>query len=532
MKKTVSLFLALLMLLPCLAIPINATEGDAAETVEDFVITPQNKNGTTVSGGTVDTVTEIESNGTKIFKVTTNETKTTNAHDKVAQLHVSGLNLDLTKYNYLRYEYYVVSLGGAQKDGNYKYFDPYTSIKVNGTDYTGNQANTNKTILGSIMFKQWNGIEIPLTMKDGDNGASGTVTDAKIYLMGNVSSQWNAGAEIHVKSITFSAKEDSRYTAPDYSITPNNLSALGGSLYAGPKTERSNTYYAGCDKLNTTASYKGMDVFEFSTDSQIATGSTYCGWIDMNLNAINVETYRYLKVNCYIDTSGITGTGLVQTKKPSVCYAKGKNTGGWINKDSKPWTSNQTMADFTDKWNTMVIKVSQYYLDSVDKVASFVELELLGYSSIAACDGIKVYIQSITFSANADAADESFKTVGAQNRTDSENTDIRFVSVLKNGVNLADYSTVGMKIMTTYNGQNGLWDKNSSTVYRSLIGANDTYTPESLLEGGAYFSALTITGVPSNATLEFIIVPYLVDIYGNVIYGLPAEITVVNGQIQ
>ena len=151
---------------------------------------------------------------------------------------------------------------------------------------------------------------------------------------------------------------------------------------------------------------------------------------------------------------------------------------------------------------------------------------MLGENSIAKCN---IYIQSITFSTDAETADDYIVAHGAQNRTDAT-TGVRFVSVVKD-IALEDYKAVGMKITTAYGNENGAWNLSSTTVYTSLIGGGNEYTPGGEVSGGKYFSALTMTGIPSDANVTFIIVPYLIKTTGEMICGEPLNIDVVNGAV-
>lgn len=504
MKKLISLALALLMLLTCLVTPI-AAEGGETEPVEDFVITPDNQQNVTFStNNALDVLSTVEmSGGTKVFKLTANTEKTTANHYSVGCLGLSGLSLDIADYDYIRYEYYVESLGGAQVDGNYKKQAPEIAVKVGDTTLYCTQSSDQKVTLGTIPFSRWGTVETPIVKEKSGTVVSGTITNAWLNTVGYVNSQWNCGVVIYIKSITFSKNSD--MIAPDVVCTSGNMGAL--ALTCDSNVEEQNG--EGRATIDTAATYNGLPVIKVAANPK-AGATNYYGIFDIGAAHVPVGVYSYLKVSfCIVPKDGVT---LSADKTPSIIYHSSK----WNTIKS----STGTVAAFDQKWNTAVFDISG--VTDYSKI----ELALIGNWNSAECD---FYIQSITFSKNANTADDYIKTVGAQNRTD-ETAGVRFVSVVKD-IDLSQYESVGFKIATTYNGSNGAWDQGSSTVYTALKGGDETYTPDTVLDGGKYFSAVTMTGIPDDADVTFTVIPYLVKTTGEVIYGLPTNVTVVDGKV-
>lgn len=104
--------------------------------------------------------------------------------------------------------------------------------------------------------------------------------------------------------------------------------------------------------------------------------------------------------------------------------------------------------------------------------------------------------------------------------------DIRFVATVSN----LNYEKVGFEIVRVVEGKMGKIDLNSDTVYQSLIADGKVFDPESVGgEAGDYFAALAVHGVPADKTVEFIIRPYVIDSYGDRVYGASASV-VLNAQ--
>lgn len=511
MKKSVSLVLALLMLLACLVTPIAAAEGDGTEPVKDFVITPDATQG--VSFGTnaakdVFTKSATAPDGTKAFKLTTNTEKTANDHYYVGCIGLSGLSLDIADYDYIRYEYYVESLGGAEKDGNYKKQAPSITVKVGSTSLACSQSSDQKVTLGSIPFSCWGTIETPIVEESKETAVSGTITNAWLNTMGYVNSEWNCGAVLYIKSITFSKNSD--MTAPDAVYTSEHMRALALTCDSNVKEGSGQ----GRATIDTAATYNGLSVIKLAANPKANT-TNYYGIFDVNATCVPVGVYSYLKVSFCIVPKNSTALA-TSTKTPTIVWYDNGKGGKWNSITS----SAGNVTTFDQKWNTAVFDIS-----GVTNYAQ-IELGLIGDWNQTECD---FYIQSITFSQNANTADDYIKAVGAQNRTD-DTAGVRFVSVIKD-IDLTQYSTVGLKITTAYDSKNGAWDHASNVVYTTLKGGDETYTPGQLLAGGAYFSAVTMTGIPADAAVTFTVVPYLVKTTGEVICGVPATVTVGNGQV-
>ena len=328
-----------------------------------------------------------------------------------------------------------------------------------------------------------------------------------------------AKCNIYIKSIAFS--ESSDVESIDNSV-PKNLvidsNNLNGAILTAVDGLNQST-----GVLTINSMWNGMNVIKLdSTNTRVDDSAPrYSGELKVAGLTIDTAVYKYIKITYCVDPIETIDTA---GKIPGY-------TGWYDNNGTILWKANvgldancngKTLDDFVEKWDTLVIQVPESVRGATP---TGVNLCLLGENSIAKCN---IYIQSITFSTDAETADDYIVAHGAQNRTDA--TGVRFISVVKD-IDLEDYKAVGMKITTADGDKNGAWDLSSTTVYTSLIGGGNDYTPDGEVSGGKYFSALTMTGIPSDANVTFIIVPYLIKTTGEMICGEPLNIDVVNGTV-
>ena len=95
------------------------------------------------------------------------------------------------------------------------------------------------------------------------------------------------------------------------------------------------------------------------------------------------------------------------------------------------------------------------------------------------------------------------------------------------------YDAVGYEVIRYFGGEKvtdmGAISKSMDTVYQSLIANGETFTPDAVAAGAAYFAPLTISSVPAQGTVTFVVRPYVVE-GETVTYGAAVTFTLVNGQ--
>lgn len=109
---------------------------------------------------------------------------------------------------------------------------------------------------------------------------------------------------------------------------------------------------------------------------------------------------------------------------------------------------------------------------------------------------------------------------------------VRLVSSLDS----VDYLNAGYEVVRIVNGKElGAMDAEIKVVYKSLLGFDEAGTQTKYLAsqfGAQYLSALVIKNVPANATVTFVVRPYLKSTDGSTtVYGDAYTVTFVNGAV-
>ena len=306
--------------------------------------------------------------------------------------------------------------------------------------------------------------------------------------------------------------ESNTTTVEDFVIEAGNIPngvTLSGITQQGNKPETST--------ITINAKWNNIDVIQMDCQG----GSVFTGCLNISGLSIDTSVYKYIKVTYYADVETDS------TSIPSADYWKDKvGTEKW---ELKADISNKTVQDFVGKWNTLVTNIhdveNQWYKFSE---VTHVELCLLGQYGKLTNAG-KIYIKSITFSANNSA--DFIDAVAVQKRVDTDNSDnpesnvqdLRFVSVVSD-IALEDYSKAWIEVQATTDGQTGNWSRSSTTVYSTLKGGGENYTPD--LYAGKYFVALTILDVPIGKEIRFTVTPYLEKNDGTRIKGKSLQLLV------
>ena len=99
----------------------------------------------------------------------------------------------------------------------------------------------------------------------------------------------------------------------------------------------------------------------------------------------------------------------------------------------------------------------------------------------------------------------------------------RFISVLRDA-DLSKYTEVGFEVTAALGETSNTQVASGNTVYTSVIGAGDEYTPD--LFGGNYFAALRIDNVPATEGLTFTVRAYVKTVDGETIWADAVTYTV------
>ena len=138
--------------------------------------------------------------------------------------------------------------------------------------------------------------------------------------------------------------------------------------------------------------------------------------------------------------------------------------------------------------------------------------------------------------ADADAIDAEYPihAVGLQQTAVDGTYDIRLLA----GLNSLEYSAAGFELIRLEEGGalSAVVERSTDTVYTSVTGYDETgaeqiYSASDF--GCSYLSAVTVTGIPADRTVTFLMRPYLTSMDGEIQYCGPAcLVTFVNGVLQ
>ena len=212
MKKILALILAIYTMSGCFLTTANAYmySKDGTDklvpkydsSVQDIVITPEDKHGMTVSGNSKNVVTEGVFAGKSAFKVTLPDSAADS--DWYGWVDLKNINISMNDYNYIKYEYYIENLDGADTDSSFKSKKPYAQlVTVSGSNVWKNctpQGEYSITV-EQMAQKHWQTMVIPITDDGTLDGKK--IESICLYLLGVMA--WHKNAEVYVTNITFSS---------------------------------------------------------------------------------------------------------------------------------------------------------------------------------------------------------------------------------------------------------------------------------------------------------------------------------------
>ena len=324
-----------------------------------------------------------------------------------------------------------------------------------------------------IKTGEWQTVTLKL-----DTSKTGKVSRIQMFPFGSyMSAVFSGCSQYYMSAITFHEKlpVESSAMQPVKMVRTDNATLTDW----GNSTVTNNVEFANSN---------GITLKTFKSSNK-----NYVGNVVLAASNVDASQYKYVSFSFYIkDVNG--------DYKSDATFAPTVN--GFGKPDAaKTWEAGV--------WHSVVV---EYDCPSAQNFGIWV---LGSYANAAGVGTPDVYVSSITFSADDPRATAS------NDATQS----IRFVSVLKDS-DLTKYSAVGYKVVV-----NGVEQTvESNTVYTSVIGAGNEYTPES--EGGKYFSVVRVDGVPTGSDIKFTVIAYVVTVDGNTIESLPATYTVqANGAI-
>lgn len=220
MKRKIAAMMAALTVALCFAMSAEAyvykPDGSNKYTakydtsVQDFVITPENKHGVTVEGADSNIVTEGTFAGKSAFKVTLPDSADDSAY--FGWVNLKNLNLPINDYNYVKYEYYVEELDGADTDTNFSNKKPYAQlVTVSGSNVWKDCAPQGEysVAVGQMAVRHWSSMVIPIVDDGKLDGKS--IQSVCLCLLGVMA--WHKNAEVYVTNITFSSHSSGDFIA-------------------------------------------------------------------------------------------------------------------------------------------------------------------------------------------------------------------------------------------------------------------------------------------------------------------------------
>lgn len=320
--------------------------------------------------------------------------------------------------------------------------------------------------------------------------------------------------QAYVDSATGQASSASN--AYDYIIKPdNNRANLKG--------------YTDSATTVTVTTFDNRPVFEISEKNN-GDGKNI-GYVYISGLNIEVSKYHYVTVECYYTKAmSVPLLRLMETTGSTAQWF------GYKNKD------NAIPAE--DTWQTLVFPLSSVCTYSTEKnldtndTINAVLLQLYGDGKKSSNFTDKTYISSITFSQTAPTDANTEKTypityAAYQISTAATNAgarDIRFLATL-NTIE-EDFALVGFNIRAKIWGEMGYWSFSDDMVYEKILAQTDRgwveYTAEQL--GGSYIVASSISGIPANEIIHFLVTPYIQYSDGTIVNGISAMVTYKAGE--
>ena len=326
----------------------------------------------------------------------------------------------------------------------------------------------------AVKVGEWQTVTLKL-----DANKTGNVTRIQMFPLGDYMNAVHSGcSEYYMSDITFHEKMPvENREMQSVAVTKANKDVYN-DWHHGVSTKNVAFPYS----YNNGLGVKAFKISKHETD-------TWHGMLVLDTMTVDFSTYRYISYSFYIDD--VNGD-----YKSDVAFAPCMESYG-ASEMSKTWEAG--------KWHTVVIPVSETYTEA--KTGYFSIWTLGSYAKKDKIGTPDVYVSSISFLSEDPNADVEKPT---QN--------IRFISVLKDS-DLKNYSAVGYKVIA-----NGIEQIVESTVvYTSVVGAAQTYTPDSV--GGSYFSVVRIDDVPIGDEIKFTVIAYVKTVDGNIIESLPVEYT-------
>lgn len=443
-------------------------------------------------------------------------------------LKMSSVSVSTSTYKYAVVEMYVEKPTGTSKLGTYPLYQPYS---VQHSDNTWSNAWVNLypgqegygyDLSGdhrqAYVYDTWQTYVFPLV--DNYNGAGlqdgDTVSVAYINLSSYAYSQ-----NIYIKSVKYTAEAPQ---SENITITPKTEGITLGTV-------------TGMETFTKT-------VFDDKYAWKIGDGTDASGGsVKFSGNiSVPVASYNYVLVNCYY-SNGTKGA------YPSVRITSSKNSGikSWyslysyqnMNDISKANRAGRNVWGGDGVWLTIIFPIANKNVISESDAFSTSDY-ITSFVFDAHANGGKggdVYVSSITFSATPVAVQdksvseaESIMFRGAQNpetASEGEASAFRLIATLGD-VDLSAYSKVGFELVG-----NATAKYEGTTVYSSIFENTDGNIAEvkaTDYKNGKYIVAVEIE-VPTDASGEFTVKPYLVDNNGETVYGIAAKITVTNGTV-